>query len=103
MKYKIAIHGLVLALATSISASSVSAATPICKDRKDALEVLKAKYAEAPVAMGVDANGRLLEVLATADGKTWTIMVTKPGGHSCIVAAGEGWVSHDLKSMDPET
>ena len=102
MKIKTVTHGLVLALATSIAVSSVAAATTICKDRKAALEVLQAKYAEAPVAMGVDANGRLLEVLATEDGKTWTIMVTQPGGDSCIVATGEGWVWHELKPLDPE-
>ena len=102
MKFKTVIQGVVLTMATSIAASSVAAAATVCKDRKAALEVLQAKYSEAPVAMGVDASGRLLEVLATEDGKTWTIMVTKPGGDSCIVATGEGWVWRELKSLDPE-
>ncbi len=102
MKIKTVVNGLALTLVTSIATSSMAAAAPICKDRKAALEVLQAKSSEAPVAMGVDANGRLLEVLTNEDGKTWTIMVTQPGGDSCIVASGEGWVWRELKSLDPE-
>jgi len=102
MKIKTVVNGLALALVTSIATSSMAAAAPVCKDRKSALEVLQTKYSEAPVAMGVDASGRLLEVLTNEDGKTWTIMVTQPGGASCIVASGEGWVWRELKSLDPE-
>ena len=74
----------------------------IQRERDAALEALKTRYAEAPVAMGVDAKGRLLEVLTDEAGTTWTIMVTQPGGASCIVATGEGWVWRQPKSLDPE-
>jgi hypothetical protein len=35
--------------------------------------------------------GRLLEVFATGSGSTWTIVMTRPDGTSCVVASGEAW------------
>jgi hypothetical protein len=39
----------------------------------------------------VQANGHLVEVFASNDGTSWTIVVTRPDGWSCIVAVGEDW------------
>lgn len=52
---------------------------------------LDAKYSEAPVAAGLTHDGRLLQVYATNDGETWTIVLSKPDGSSCVTMAGEGW------------
>lgn len=62
-----------------------------CADHDVALEALMDKFAEAPAAAGLSANGALLEVLTKPDGGTWTILMTEAGGQSCIIAAGEGW------------
>jgi hypothetical protein len=43
------------------------------------------------VALGVTANGGLLEVLTAKDGSTWTIILSTPQGLTCMTAAGEGW------------
>jgi len=53
--------------------------------------MLAKKYQERRVAVGVTSAGGLVEVLTSADGGTWTILVTAPNGQSCIVSAGEGW------------
>ena len=71
-------------------------AAPQCNDRDHILELLKSRYSEAPVAIGVANNGGLVEVLSTGDGDTWSIIVTTPPNKtgvrmSCLVAAGEGW------------
>ncbi len=68
-----------------------AAAQPPCQPRDRVIELLAARYREAPVAMGINKMGALVEVLTSADGATWTIVVTTPAGMSCIVAAGEGW------------
>ncbi|MCZ6763301.1 MAG: hypothetical protein O7C63_00035 [Alphaproteobacteria bacterium] len=61
-----------------------------CASRADFLDHLSANYKEAPVAMGLTANGGLLEVVASKDG-SWTIIVTAPNGISCGVASGLSW------------
>ena len=40
--------------------------------------------------MGLAADGSVVEVLAATSG-SWTILVTKPTGVSCVVASGEAW------------
>jgi hypothetical protein len=72
-----------------------AAAQSACNARKDVLGHLAQKYGEAPVAIGVTNKGGLVEVLTTGDGNTWTIIVSRPNGTSCLVAAGQGWRTKD--------
>ena len=69
---------------------SIGAGQP-CLLRDDALRILESKYAEVTVAVGLANNGGLVEILASKDGATWTILVTAPGGSTCMVSAGENW------------
>jgi hypothetical protein len=65
--------------------------TPACHSHADLAEMLNQKYAEQPSAVGLQANGHLVEVFVANDGTSWTIVVTRPDGWSCIVAVGEHW------------
>ncbi len=82
------IAGVIL---STILSTSAEAQRPVCMARPDLLEHLAERYGEVPVAFGITNSGGLVEVLATYDGATWTIIVTSPQGTACIVAAGEGW------------
>lgn len=62
-----------------------------CGARDTVLSFLSSKYSEKPVAMGLAANGGVIEVLTSRAGSTFTIIVTMPKGQSCMVAAGQGW------------
>ena len=66
---------------------------PICHERTEALHYLRSNYDEQPVAIGLANNGGVIEVLANPDGKTWTILITTPDGHTCPLASGVGWES----------
>ncbi len=92
---------LVLGAALVLASSSAFAA-PQCNSRDEVLAPLSKKYSEAPVAIGVANNGGLVEVLATGDGNTWSIIITSPQGMSCLVAAGEGCRLIEQIAMDPE-
>lgn len=59
--------------------------------RDAVVKFLGERHAEAPVAYGLAANGGLIEVFATADGATWTLVLTMPNGMSVVVASGEAW------------
>ena len=83
--------------------SSAASGQSRCDTRGRLVAQLGERYQEAPIALGVDSGGRLIEVLATADGSTWTIIVTSPRGSSCLVAAGEGWRRVPRKDAEPET
>ena len=85
-----------LALVPVLTPNSLEAAAQTaCSPRSDVVGHLAKKYGEAPVALGVTNKGGLVEVLTTGDGTTWTIIVSRPNGTSCMVAAGEGWRTKD--------
>lgn len=80
--------GLTIALTAAGPATANSAA---CGPRRDLVGQLAGKYKEAPVAVGLAQDGTLVEVLAASGGATWTMIVSRPDGISCLVAAGESW------------
>jgi len=67
--------------------------TPACHSRADLTEMLQQKFAEQPSALGLQADGQLVEVFVADDGASWTIVLTRPDGRSCIVAVGRHWES----------
>ncbi len=83
----------VLAPLTTVSGAmwhSPSHAATVCSTRTNFLDELSSQHRENPIAMGLAANGSVLEVLASKDG-TWTILITSPNGTSCVVAVGDSW------------
>ena len=87
----IAIANLLLMGAVLISrpASAQSAAAGL--PRPALVELLDDSYAEVPVAFGLAGNGGLIEVFASADGATWTMVLSMPNGLSYVVTTGEAW------------
>ncbi len=72
--------------------SAPAAAQNSCGPREAVLELLGNQYDETTVAVGLANSGGVVEVLASNDGSTWTIMLTMPDGNSCVVASGEAWI-----------
>jgi len=90
------IAALALAAPASPGNAEVSHETN-CGQRTTVLNYLSAKYSEKPIAMGIAANGGLIEVLSSLEGTTFTIIVTMPEGETCMVAAGESWENLPLE------
>ena len=61
-----------------------------CGDRNDVLSQLKDKYKELPTGFGMTGNGAVVELM-TAENGNWTLILSFPNGHACLMAAGEGW------------
>jgi hypothetical protein len=72
-----------------------------CHNATEIAKQLSSKYDEAPVAFGLQSNGNLLQVYASEDKGTWTVVSTSPQGLSCIVAAGKRWESMPFVKEDP--
>jgi hypothetical protein len=52
---------------------------------------LAEQFGEKPVAAGLQADGRMLEIFASPDGATWTAVAISPARVACVVATGRGW------------
>lgn len=72
-----------------------------CADYAELRRQLGARYGETPVSMGVQTDGRLVQVFASARSGSWTIVTTAPSGLACILAAGRGWETLPGRSLDP--
>ncbi len=66
------------------------------------IEHLGKYYQEAPIALGLMQDGRVLEILASADG-TWTVLITKPNGMSCAMAWGKAWSEQSRPASSEST
>jgi hypothetical protein len=62
----------------------------LCGQRLDILDTLKKRYSEEPISMGLSGSGGVIEILVSNAG-SWTILITRPTGVSCVVSAGEAW------------
>lgn len=82
---------LVAALVAGFQTAPSHAQT-VCGDRAKILERLEKVHAEMPRAIGLTADGAVLEILSSPTG-SWTILVTFPNRSTCLLAAGEAWES----------
>lgn len=82
-------------LALPVAVAALSAVTPAkaqiaCSERQVLLDALSERYREHPVVRGVTNTGQLLEILAGPSG-SWTILITRQRGLTCMLSAGDGW------------
>ena len=78
----------------------VSAQEAACQTHAGLATLLEERYAEKPVAAGLEAGGRLIELFASADNTSWTMVTTTPAGESCVMAAGEHWLEFKRPAID---
>jgi hypothetical protein len=85
-----------LAVAATLVAATAAAAEgqpQPCADRASIIERLEKRFGEVRQAMGLNRGNSVVEVFASAETGTWTILVTTPNGVSCMIASGELWES----------
>ena len=80
--------------------ASPAAAQLACGERGDVVASLQNKFSETPVSIGLASNGTVIEVFASPQ-QTWTIVMTKPDGESCVLMAGDNW--EDLPTQVTDT
>ncbi|MEM7060308.1 MAG: hypothetical protein AAF557_22235 [Pseudomonadota bacterium] len=61
-----------------------------CGKRDEVTQKLERKFGELQRGTGVVSSRRILELWQSNDG-SWTILMTRPDGVTCIMAAGEFW------------
>ncbi len=96
-------HKIALTLAATLFATHLATpavAQTVCAPRATFVDQLGNKYQESPVAVGLTATGSMIEVLAAQDG-SWTILITKPGGPTCMISHGEAWQNVARVALGP--
>ncbi len=79
----------IVAAVVMLGATPTSAQT-VCGDRSKMVGYLDRDYKEARSGLGLASNGAVVE-LYTAKTGTWTMLITNPGGKTCVIGSGESW------------
>lgn len=80
-----------IALIVPLAATTAGAAEP-CASRSDLVALLKDHFGEILMAQGLSSKGHLVEVFVSPGG-SWTILLSRSDGLSCVVDEGAPWVT----------
>ncbi len=85
-----------LLTAALLSATTLPAqAAQHCAARDHVIARLDTGYGETRQSWGLAANNSVIEVYASDETGTWTILVTTAQGVSCILASGQAYENMD--------
>ena len=82
---------VLFAVAFAFIATYDALAARHCDLRTTIVTYLARSFNEVVVHRGIAHNGTVIEVLASPEGATWTILVNHPTGVACVVASGLLW------------
>ena len=93
MRPLIAMTGLfVAAISASAVAQDQAPSGVPCDVRTDVVQKLADQFGETQREIGlVPQRGVIMELFASGDGQTWTLMLSFPDGNSCLFASGTDW------------
>jgi len=83
---------VVLAAACLASFGGAAMAQTACGDRDKIVGQLQGKYNESHRASGLETDTKMVEIWTSGDSGTWTILITKANGQTCVAAAGRNWL-----------
>ena len=64
-----------------------------CNTRDVVVERLEGKYSEVVAARGLQSAQQMIEVFASPETGSFTVVLSRPDGVSCIIASGNHWHS----------
>lgn len=82
---------LLLSILFGLTTLSPSFAQSNCGKYEDAVKLLQESYGETRQTVGLASNGAMVEMFASVETGTWTILVTIPGGPTCLAAEGSSY------------
>ncbi|AVW92075.1 hypothetical protein [Celeribacter baekdonensis] len=62
-----------------------------CGQRDQVLERLGTQYGESRQSIGLAPNNGVVELFASTETGTWTLLMTHPNGVSCLIASGQAF------------
>ncbi|MEM8871797.1 MAG: hypothetical protein AAGB10_05390 [Pseudomonadota bacterium] len=86
-----------IAILTAMGTNSATAQSRNCGERTEIIQRLQDGYGESRAGAGLSTTNGIVEVFASEESGTWTIILTLPTGKSCLVAAGNSWESGPTK------
>ena len=89
-----------LTLVAAFLPTTIQAQTT-CAQREMVVEKLEGRYGEVFAGGGLQNSSSVFEVWFSEEKGTWTILMTRPNGMSCIMASGTNWREAGPKFKTP--
>jgi hypothetical protein len=70
-----------------------------CAERSRVVQKLADKFGETLRSLGLHRDDGLVEIYSSEETGTWTILMTRPDGMTCLLAAGQRW-EQDIHPLD---
>jgi hypothetical protein len=94
--------GIALLACTPHAEAAGTAPGSACAARGEVVAKLAQRFGETLRSAGLQRADGLVEVYASEETGTWTILVTRPDGMSCLLAAGELWEEEPKRAPDQD-
>ncbi|WP_430938041.1 hypothetical protein [Rhodovulum sp. YNF3179] len=72
-----------------------------CGDRQTVIDRLETRFGETRQSIGLGRGDRVVELFASTETGSWTIIVTRPDGVSCLLATGDAFEDIIVPQGDP--
>lgn len=82
---------LTLAGGALLLSAPLAQAQPACGARTGVVTQLQNKFGEARQGMGFGTPTQIFELWASNETGSWTLLMTRADGTTCVVAAGQNW------------
>lgn len=93
-----------LACAILVCAASTPAASQmVCGDRASIISQLEGRYGESRRSIGLQEGRGIVEVWASDETGTWSIVITNPMGLTCLLAAGDSFQADQIVPSSSDT
>ncbi len=93
------VPALMLATVAGIALPAAPAwAQMVCGKRTDMVSQLGEKYGETRRSMGLASGRGVVELYASEETGSWTILMTSPQGIACMMAAGQAFQIEPVKA-----
>lgn len=89
--------------AIALSHPQVAAARPNCSSHADVRQVLADRFGETQQRVGTNQAGQIVEIYASFQTGSWTLVITIPEGVSCLAASGHNYASDFAVAQPFET
>lgn len=81
----------ILAVIATVIATQSPAQSRQCAEHGAVVESLASRYGESRVSIALGSDNSVVETFVNSESGSWTITVTRPGGPTCLVAAGQNF------------
>jgi len=75
----------------ALAGPALSQGAPLCYPRHIFTDTLATNFHESPVARLLLSTGAAMEIFASVDGATATVIIVQPNGMSCLLETGEAF------------